>query len=552
MVIRLIKSLNFTTLNFKLFFFLAAVCLLTASFAQPNQPKLIVGIVVDQMRADYITKYWSKFGNDGFKKLVNNGYLCKNTHYNYVPTFTGPGHASIYTGTTPCGHGIIANNWYNKESHSVIYCTDDKNAKSVGGDAKAGAMSPENMLATTIGDQLRISSRFESRVFGVALKDRGAILPAGHSANAAYWYDGNTGNWITSTYYMDALPFWVDDFNKKGLPAKYMENTWNTLLPIAQYTESIADDNTYEEPFSGLTKATFPYQLRDLLKANGNLNLIRSTPWGNTLTTDFAMALVKSENLGKGNAADMLTLSYSSTDYIGHRFGPTSVELEDTYLRLDNELARLLTFLDQWVGSKNYTLFLTADHGVSENVSYLQKHKIPAGLLNESDIEKALKPFLKKTFDDSLVLSVSNQQVFLNIPAQSVNRQIIYNVVKSFLLSLPGVSGLYDESQINAWGKAEDIKQSIENGFNQKRSGDIVIDYLPNWMPGEGKGGTTHGTFYNYDTHVPLIWYGWNINVKGSTTEPVNITDIVPTLAYLLNIPAPASSKGKLISSLVK
>src|ERR1051325_387002 len=375
----------------------SCVVLSSFLFAQPgpvpqqkNAPKLIVGIVVDQMRADYIYKYWNKYGNDGFRRLVNEGYSCKNTNYNYVPTYTAPGHASVYTGSTPCVHGIVGNNWYDKSNGKNVYCVEDYSVHAVGGNEKSGQMSPKNLLSTTIGDQLKLSDNMGSKVIGIALKDRGAILPAGHSANAAYWFDPETGNWISSTYYKKELPSWVNDFNKKGLTNKYTSQPWNLLLPPDQYSESVPDDNKYEGKFSGENAPVFPHDIPKLLAANGGAGLIRSTPFGNSLTKDFAIQTITSENLGKGNFTDMLCVSFSSTDFVGHMYGPQSMEVEDTYLRLDKDIAELLKFLDGWVGKGNVVVFLTADHGGCETPAYLNDHGIPGGNIDTRKVQDTM------------------------------------------------------------------------------------------------------------------------------------------------------------------
>jgi len=524
----------------------------TTSYSQ--KPKLIVGIVVDQMRYDYISRYWSKFGDNGFKRLVTEGYFCKNTNYNYVPTYTAPGHASIYTGTTPSSHGIIANNWYDRESNTMVYCVDDKSVNALGGDTKAGQMSPRKLLNTTIGDQLNLSDNFQSKVIGIALKDRGAILPAGKSGKAAYWYDGSTGNWISSTYYMKALPQWVTEFNNRAVAKRFLESTWNTLLPIEQYTESTPDDSPYERPFTGLTKATFPYVLPELMAANEKLNMIRSTPYGNTFTKDFAIETIKAENMGKGNASDLIAISFSSTDYIGHQFGPNSVEVEDTYLRLDQDLAELLKFLDEWVGKNNVLVFLTADHGAAENPTYLKDHSISSGTFNEYELKGKLKKAMAKEFSDSLVLSVSNQQVFLDqkaISLKTLKADKIENSIVDFLLKENGIANAFPEYNLVNKEYAEGIESVIKNGYHVKRSGDVMINYLPYWMDSEVKFGTTHGSPYEYDTHVPLIFYGYTIK-PGSTSEKINITDIAPTICNLLNIEVPNGTSGKPILQLIR
>jgi predicted AlkP superfamily pyrophosphatase or phosphodiesterase len=517
------------------------------------RPKLVIGIVVDQMRYDYIYRYWDKFGNDGFKRLVNEGFFCKNTNYNYVPTYTGPGHASIYTGTTPAVHGIIANDWYEKTTGKDMYCVIDKNVKGVGTTALEGMRSPVNMLTTTITDEVRISSNMKSKVIGIALKDRSAILPAGHAANAAYWYEGSNGNFISSTYYMNELPAWVTDFNKKELAKKYMSQPWNTLLPMEQYTESLPDDNKYETIAKGETKPVFPHNLPEVMKLNGGLNMIRATPFGNSLTKDFAIETMKAEQLGKSTTTDFLTISFSSPDYIGHTYGPNSVEQEDDYIRLDKDLAELLKFVDTEIGKNNVLIFLTADHAAPEVPAYLTDLKIPSGYVKEEKMMDSLRKHLMATYGDSLVLSYTNQQVFLNHKVMDAKKLMVQQVqedVASFLQMMPAVSEVITATTMNNNQFTEGARYLMQKGYNAKRSGDVLVNYLPayiDYMPT----GTTHGSPYSYDTHVPLLFYGWNIK-PGSSTEQIYITDVAATLAMMLNVQFPNGCTGKPISFLVK
>jgi len=521
--------------------------------AAPSKPKLVVGIVVDQMRYDYIYRYWDKFGNDGFKRLVNEGFFCRNTNYNYVPTYTGPGHTSIYTGTTPAVHGIIANEWFDRKTGKYMYCAEDNAVNGVGTTSGEGRRSPANNLTTTITDELRISSNMRSKVIGIALKDRSAIMPAGHVANAAYWYDGSIGSFISSTYYMTALPAWVQEFNKKELPKQYMSQAWNTLLPIEQYTESIQDDNKYESLAKGESKPVFPHDLPKLMAANGGLNMIRSTPFGNSLTKDFAIEVIKNENLGKSAATDFLAISFSSPDYIGHTWGPNSVEQEDDYLRLDKDLAELLKFIDTQLGKDNVLVFLTADHAAPEVPSYLMDLKVPAGYVDEGKLNADLKNYLKQMYGDTLVLSMSNQQVFLNhkvIDDKKLMLEQVQEDAAAFLRKMDGVSEVITAATMNNSSFTEGSRYLMQKGYHAKRSGDVLINYLPAWVDYQ-KTGTTHGSPYSYDTHVPLIFYGWNIK-QGSSAEQVYITDVAATLAMMLNIQFPNGCTGKPIPFLVK
>lgn len=519
----------------------------------PSKPRLVVGIVVDQMRYDYIYRYWDKFGNDGFKRLVNEGFFCRNTNYNYVPTYTGPGHTSIYTGTTPAVHGIIANDWFDKKTGKYVYCAEDNTVSGVGTTAAEGKRSPANNLTTTITDELRISSNMKSKVIGIALKDRSAIMPAGHIANAAYWYDGGIGSFISSTYYMKELPAWVQEFNKKELPKKYLSQSWNTLLPIDQYTESIADDNKYESILKGEERSVFPHDLAKLMTTSGGLNLIRSTPFGNSLTKDFAIEVIRNEGMGKSAATDFLAISFSSPDYIGHTWGPNSVEQEDDYLRLDKDLAELLKFLDEQVGKENVLVFLTADHAAPEVPSYLMDLKVPAGYVDEGKMNAGLKAYLNQLYGDTLVLSMSNQQVFLNHKVIDDKKLVLQQVEENaaaFLQKMDGVSEVITATTMNNASFTEGARYLMQKGYNAKRSGDILINYLPAWVDYQ-KTGTTHGSPYSYDTHVPLIFYGWNVK-QGSSSEQVYITDVAATLAMMLNIQFPNGCTGKPLSFLVK
>jgi predicted AlkP superfamily pyrophosphatase or phosphodiesterase len=522
------------------------------TFAQ--KPKLIVGIVVDQMRVDYLTRYESKFGEGGFKKLIKGGYFNKNANFNYVPTYTGPGHASIFTGSVPRVNGIISNDWYDKKTGKNMYCAQDETVTTLGSTSNAGKMSPRNMLTTTIGDEMRLATNMQAKVIGISQKDRASILPAGHTANAAYWYDGSNGAFITSTFYMQQLPLWVSAFNDKKLPEKYLSQDWTTLLPIASYSESLPDDNAFEGLFKGESKPVFPHKLAELKEKNKGLNMIRATPFGNSLTKDFALEAIKNEQLGADAVTDLLSVSFSSTDYVGHQYGINAIETEDTYLRLDKDLEELINYLEKNIGKDNFVIFLTADHGGAHNAAYLQSLKVPAGLIDEKGIEDAMKAHLKEVFGDTLVMSFSNQQFFLNHTTLAKNKLKLKEVTMEaarYALTLEGVANAYSLYDVIASSQSNDVALSrIYMGFNDVRSGDVILNYLPAYLD-YGKTGTTHGAAYSYDTHVPLLWYGWKIN-QGSSYEPVNISDIAPTLSSFLDISFPNGCVGKPIGGLVK
>jgi predicted AlkP superfamily pyrophosphatase or phosphodiesterase len=523
-----------------------------AATTELKQPKLVVGIVVDQMRQDYIYRYWNKFGNGGFKKLINEGYFYRNAQYNYVPTFTGPGHASIYTGTSPATHGMIANDWYVKDENKITYCTDDNKVKSVGTESKAGLMSPKNLLVTTIGDELKINTNQQAKVFAVSLKDRSSILPAGHSANGAFWFDGSNGKFISSTHYMNQLPNWVNEFNNLQLAKKYLSQGWNTLYPIIDYTESIADKNNYEAAPNKKDTAIFPYQYSAQLEKN-NFEIIKATPFGNTITKDLALACLKAEQLGKGKQTDMLCISFSSTDYVGHSYGPRSVEVEDVYLRLDKDLEELINTLNTSIGKDNYVVFLTADHGACDVPAHLMDLKIPGGYMDETELTKTVKTFCQNQYGDSLIASISNQQIFLNeskMTIMKLNKFAVEHTLANFMLSIKGVAEAYPSEVLKYENYVDgSFKYLIQKGYNHVRSGNVAFSYNPAWMEYHNKG-TTHGASYSYDTHVPLLFYGANIP-KGFSVRKVNIVDIAPTIATMLHVSFPNGTTGKPLEEVI-
>ncbi|MGV6845165.1 MAG: alkaline phosphatase PafA [Lutibacter sp.] len=519
-----------------------------------KNPKLIVGVVIDQMRYDYLVKFYNKFGENGFKRLIKNGYNLRNVHFNYIPTYTAVGHTSIYTGTTPENHGIISNDWYDKYLKKMIYCVDDSNYKTVGAKT-GGAKSPQRMLTTTITDQVRLAQNMKNKTIGISLKDRAAILPAGHTANAAYWFEGNSvGKFVSSSFYLEKLPKWVQNFNASGKADAYLNKTWNTINPINTYTESLVDNNVYEGLFKGKKTPTFPYDLKSLRKLNNNFDLLKAVPFGNSLTTDFAEAAIVGEHLGNSNLTDFLTISYSSTDYVGHQFAPNSIELEDTYIRLDKEIERLLNFLDEHVGPNDYTLFLTADHAAVPNPAYLTNLKIPSGYFNLKKFKEFVNQITQKYFNSNrLVENISNYQIFLNrteINALGLDLVKVEDKLKEEIINFDKVYKVVTANTLQTTDFKEGLMHIIQKGYNQKFSGDILFIPTPAVL-NYHKTGTSHGSAYNYDTHVPLLFYGNGIK-KGISNKFYPITDIAPTISTLLNIQEPNGCTGQPILEILK
>tara|TARA_B110000046_G_C13025555_1_gene413813 strand:+ start:888 stop:2525 length:1638 start_codon:yes stop_codon:yes gene_type:complete len=520
-----------------------------------QKPKLVVGIVIDQMRYDYLTRFTDRFGENGFKRLLNNGFSVENAYYNYIPTYTAVGHASIYTGTTPDNHGIISNNWYDKFLKKSIYCVDDNNYKTVGNTSDTGSKSPFRMYTTTVTDQLHLAQNMNGKTIGIAIKDRSAILPAGHTANGAYWFDGGkNGQWISSTFYMESLPKWVTDFNSSGKANDYLKNPWNSLYEIKTYTNSIIDDNIFEGKFKGETTTSFPHDIPSLKASNGNFDILKGIPAGNSFTSDFTKAAIIGENLGKSKFTDFLAISFSSTDYIGHQFGPASKEIEDTYLRLDKDLADLLSFLDKQVGENNYTVFLTADHAAVDVPAYLQSVKIPAHYFDTKKFRQAVIAITKKYFNSiELIENISNYQIFLDkqkIESLGLDKNTVAEKLVEEVITLEGIYKAVTAKTLQTSRFTDGIMNSLQNGYNQKFSGDVMLIPFPATLTG-GRTGTSHGSGYSYDAHIPLIFYGNGIK-KGVSKKRYEIIDIAPTIANLLKIEVPNASTGKIIDEALK
>lgn len=535
---------------------LAAILAMPAMAQNPfRRPKLVVGVVVDQMRWDYLYRYQERFGDNGFKRLMREGFNCENTMLNYIPAVTAIGHTSIYTGSVPAIHGIAGNDFHIDGKQT--YCTDDAAVATVGSNSDAGKMSPHNLKVTTIGDELHLATNYRSKVISVSLKDRASILPGGHTADGAYWFDAETGNFITSTYYRKDLPGWLKKFNDRQLAKHYLSQDWETLYPTESYKNSTADNNSYENPFPGADTPTMPVTTSKLMDSEG-LGLIRNTPYGNTLTIDLALAAIDGERLGNRGETDMLAVSLSSTDYIGHQFGTYAIETEDTYLRLDRDIARLLAALDQKIGKGEYLLFLTADHAAAHNFKFLTDKGIPAGGWDIGKTKAALNSHLKAEFktDCNLVSGLLNYQIFLDnekIDSLCISKENVVAAAIDYIKRGEGVYCAVEQENAGTATLPSPIKNRIVNGYYPGRSGEIQIIMQPGWygLESEATGGTDHGVWHPYDTHVPLIFFGSGIN-PGATFTPVEITDIAATVCALLHIQMPDGCLGKPVTELTK
>lgn len=534
-----------------LLFLVFQLAILTSYPQSISRPKLVVGVVIDQMRWDHLYRFYDRYtAKGGFKRMMQEGYNCENAFIPYAPTVTACGHSAIYTGAVPAISGITGNYWWDNEQMRSVYCTEDKSVNTVGSSNNLGKMSPKNMLVTSICDELKLATNFKSKVIGISIKDRGGILPAGHSANAAYWYDNLTGNWITSTYYMNDLPAWVKDFNAKKSVDKYYEEGWKLLYPLNTYTASSADEKPYESKAFG---KSFPY---DMKKFMGNdYGKITTTPMGNRLTLDFAKSAIESEQLGIDAITDFLAVSFSSPDYIGHSFGPNSIESEDCFLRLDKDLGELMDFLDATVGKGDYTMFLSSDHGVAHIPEFMNENKLPGGRVMMGEKIRKLNMDLQDIYKiPLLVVSDDNYQLSFNnrlIDSASINKKELFDFVIKKMEKDSGILAVFPISELNLYPLPEMIRKMINNSYYKPRCGEIQLIFKPNFIDAYSTIGTTHGLWNPYDSHIPLLWYGWGIK-KGRSTQEVYMTDIAPTLAALLRIQMPNGSTGKVIPEVLK
>jgi len=514
----------------------------------PKRPKLVVGIVVDQMRYEYLYKYADRYVDGGFKRLMKEGINCQENHYNYAPTVTAAGHTSVYTGTVPSVHGIVGNDWTDVASGKKVYCTEDSTVKTVGTTGKTGWMSPKNLWTSTITDQLKMAQNYKSKTIAIALKDRGAILPGGHTANAAYWYDSKEGRWISSSFYFNELPSWVQSFNSEERALKYIQKGWNTLYPIETYVQSAEDENKFEGKLPGEKSTSFPHEL----KGGNPLEVIRTTPYGNSITKDFALKALENEKLGKNGTSDFLAISFSSTDYVGHNFGPQSIELEDTYLRLDKDIAEILTYLDAQYGKDQVLVFLTADHAVAEVPGYANSKKLPGGVFDRNGSISDMKKAINQAFGNvDLLVGEENSQLYFNhnlMAKMGIDSKKLFDVVRKSYQKQEGFSELVNLQDIPSANLNAQYNQLIINGYHPARSGDFMILLKPSWFMGS-KTGTTHSTLYSYDTHVPLLFYGWKVK-PAEIIKRTSISDISVTLANWLHIMEPSGSIGNVITQI--
>jgi len=524
-------------------------------------PALVVAISLDQFRQDYLERFRPYFVQGGFNLFLEHGAVFANCHYRHSYTKTGPGHGVLLSGVHANVHGIIANDWLDRTTLARIYCCDDLAEQVVGlaprtgpqrpGDRATAARSPRSYLATTVGDTLKLARGGQPKVIGLSNKDRAAILMAGHFADAAYYTEGD--RFVTSTYYMRALPTWVEAFNAAKKPDTYFGKTWDRLLPVEAYSIQGPDDSPNE--FTGLgLSPTFPKLINGGEKTPGPAfyEALIHTPFASEILADFARAAIDGEKLGQRGVTDLLTISFSANDLVGHDTGPDSHEVMDMVLRTDRILADFFRFLDQRVGLQRCLIVLSADHGSVSTPERLRalRPDFPAGRLDDALVRRTCEAALDRAFGPLAAaterwIAVDSAWLHLNpdtLVRKGVAATAAENVVRDALLTLDFIEAAYTRTQLLAHDVSTDLGRRALLSFHAGRSGDVFYQTKPYWI--DFIYGTNHGSPYSYDTHVPLLWYGVGVPV-GVRTERVGVDDLAPTLSRLLRLPAPPQGEGR-------
>lgn len=535
------------------------------SQAVASPPKLVVAIVVDQLRYDYLERFSDQFGEKGFRLLMEKGAFMTFAHYSYSPTVTGPGHASSMSGAPPAMHGIIGNDWLDKTTLKLVNCVSDPsvgpvglpdgatdlpdadggdNAKTTPTASQTGKRSPRNFIGSNFADELRL--RYQSKVVGISLKDRGAILPAGKKPTGAYWFDSASGHYITSTYYTDTIPEWVSAFNAKKIPATFIGKEWTRLRPESDYPWP--DNAPGEFAFTGEKTPVFDHVVAKSPKEG--FETIVPTPFGDQLMVEFALAALEGEKLGTSGRPDLLTLSFSSLDACGHRFGPYSHEVQDVMLRLDQQLARLFAVLDEKIGLSNVMIALTADHGVAPAPEFAAAQGLDGQRTDSLELMTSLLSALSERFGPGkylLVQRIVDGNIYFNhatLREKQLSADDVSGFIREWALGTGRFQAVYSRSQLLDGRAPGPLGMRVMNGFHGERSGDVVLVSKPYILPVGGKAGTTHGSPYSYDTHIPVILFGSGIK-PGRYADEFYITDIVPTLCSALRMTMPAGAIGK-------
>ncbi len=543
------------------------------TLSEAKQPKLILQITVDQLRGDLPDKFMKNMGNGGFRYLKESGVWYKNANYNYSNTETVVGHTTLATGANPNIHGMVSNVWYDRQRKRLVYNIEDSNyhilSKNADIDdstevdssqALAGTdgRSPANIMVSTFSDELSLFTNSQSKIFSVSVKDRGAVTLAGHNGKA-FWFSKTSGEFITSSFYYDEYPKWVKEFNDKKLAQRYDKKPWRLMYDKSKYMFGDSDDNPWEEDYIGYGRV-FPHKYGGKESKYFN-HFLTFSPAGDELTLDFAKAIIKNEKMGQHDVTDYLAISFSSTDYVGHLFGPSSLEAEDNMLRLDKTLASLFKYVDERVGLQNTLIVLSADHGAPEAPGYLATLGIKAKWIAPLKWNK--KPSIKRLekrfgVGQALIEAFFPPYIYLNhdvIKKNGLDLEEVQKAVAKEIMDIDGIALTVTSSELsnNTLPNTYLYSAALEN-FNAKRSGDILILFEPHCFANEMDGGaimaTNHGGPWTYDTFVPVIFAGSNLKGK-QIFQPIRPNDIAPTLCAIVNAKPPSGSSGKILKKVL-
>lgn len=522
------------------------------SHGTTGRPRLVVGIVIEQMRVDYIDKYWNTFPTEGgFKKLATQGSLCINAHVDIHNIKATTGCATLSTGTYPSAHGIVGDRWYKQLSREFVTAVGDDYCLTLGSDSKEGNCSALNLKTPTLGDMMRLSTNLKSKVFSVAMNSATAVLMGGHIANGAYWLDKTNGNMISSSYYCDKFPLWVQEFNKKAFPDSYLERDWYTLMIPSNYDCGFEDGYILEKGFFSRWN-TFPYELKKLReRTDYPYELLKATPWGNKLIRDFAVHVIENEELGKDDIPDLLNIAFSSLDFANRWFGPGSVEMHDLYLRLDEDIASIIDYLDENIGPNEYVIYLTSP-STSDYCTSVMKDEfhLPAGEFSPQSAMALLRAYLNAIYGNGeWIVGYNEEQVYLDhyiIEKEEKQLSDMQEKTALFLGQFEGVENSVSASVVETGKVSNSRFDIVDKSYCVKRSGDVILQ-LENWWYPSYK---YHSVDYTIDNRVPLIFYGKNIK-KGTITDNISLIDIVPTLGTLLGISPYEKVSGKIIDKAI-
>jgi len=501
------------------------------------------------MRYDYIMRFWDKFEEGGFKQMINRGAFCKNTNYDYLLTHSSSGYATIASGAMPSSHGIVSDIWFEHLANRQKVCTFDGKTGSLGSEKDNQRFSPRNMLSTAFADELKMSNFKQSKCYGISANNFGAIFPAGHLADGAFWMDKATGKWVSSTYYDTNLASWVSRFNRKNLQDIYLDKTWNTLFEANKYTQSLADDNSYEIGFPKGNK-TFPYFIKDIKSDMESYDALMCSPFGNTFTKDLAVSVIVNEDLGKDKYCDFLSIGFVANGNVSNKFSIRSMELQDMYLQLDRDLASFLKFVDEFIGNENVLVYLTSDRGATDSPAFLKSVRMPGGNFKVKSAMRLLRSYLKALYGKGdWVQFYSGRQIYLNrnlIEDSKLSLKEVQQKTADFMVNFSGVGNAVTASSFSQTNFTSGIVAKAQNSFHQKRSGDVLLNLEPGWTENSSEANVEDSKIsaYRDHTHVPLIWYGWKTK-NTEVTSPISMTDIAPTLSNIMDVSYPNASTGK-------